>query len=93
MVRSSCDTLYMSLGFKRLNVTAIRALGGNELRNFADGNRRTIDNAKGVRGNKNDETDCTKLIHGTCCKVEKQEGDKRHKALSLSIILHSCVRE
>jgi hypothetical protein len=76
-----------------LNVTAIRAFGVKDLRSFADGDFRIIGNAKGVRGNKNDETDCTILIHGTCCKVETQEGDKRHKALSLSVILHSCVRE
>jgi len=71
----------------------IRAFGVKELRNFADWDRRIIDNAKGVRGNKNDETDCTNLIHGKCCKVETQEGDNRHKALSLSTILHSCVRQ
>jgi len=34
-----------------------------------DRDRRIIDNAKGLQGNKNDETDSTNLIRGKCCKV------------------------
>jgi hypothetical protein len=61
-------------------------LGVNELQRSADGGRRITDHAKPVRNNKNDETDCTNLNHGTFCKVEKQEGGKRHKALYLSTV-------